>query len=278
MAEETGEKSKNWFAFCQQHNLFYYGAAALFATLTVIAAFSENADAWPLLILAGLCLLVPNLDRLQSIQVSASGVMANLQKATADANTVTDEAKKLLETLRDSTIDTSVLSLELVQRSGWLGGFDEDVKKSVLESVTKTLKETGVTDEEIDRILLRTWYRYDFQTYASHILGHGTIPGFGHPAPFNQEDPDETNKANEYRSHLHAEWKSLRDRWPNEAATPDELAAFIDKTGDDDQERQRILEAYRYYLEHKTHQDMELWINRNRIPPIKINKIPQDAD
>ena len=54
--------------------------------------------------------------------------------------------------------------------------------------------------------------------------------------------------------------------------------AFIDKTGDDDAKRQRMLEAYRYYLEHKTHQDMELWINRNRIPPIKINKIPQDAD
>ncbi len=278
MAEESGEKTTNWIVFCRQHNLFYYGPAIVLAILTVFAAFSDEADAWPLLILAGICILAPNLDRLQSIQVSASGVMANLQKATADAHTLTDEAKKLLETLRQSTIDATAVSLELVQRSGWLGGFEKDVKESIRESATKTLKETGVTDEEIDRILYRTWYRYDLHTYASYILGHSTIPGFGHPAPFNQQDPEETERANRYMTRIHAEWKALRDRWPNKAATPDELAAFIEKTGDDDAERQKLLAAYRYYLENVTHHDMGLWENRNKIPPIKINKIVEDAD
>lgn len=196
MAQESGEKTTNWIVFCLQHNLFYYGPAIVLAIITVFAAFSDEADAWPLLILAGICILVPNLDRLQSIQVTASGVMANLQKATADAHSLTDEAKKLLETLRQSTIDATAVSLELVQRSGWVGGFEEDVKKSIRESAAITLKETGVTDEKIDRIMYRTWYRYEFQNYASSILGRSTIPGFGRPAPFNEQDPEDTERAN----------------------------------------------------------------------------------
>lgn len=77
---------------------------------------------------------------------------------------------------------------------------------------------------------------------------------------------------------IRAEWKALRDRWPNKAATPDELAAFIEKTGDDNAERQKLLAAYRYYLEHQTHQDMSLWENRSKIRPIKVNRIGEGTD
>src|SRR5919106_565256 len=137
MAKEFFENVKIWIIFCRQHNLFYYVPAIVLAIITVIAAFNNEADAWPVLILAGICILVPNLDRLQSIQVTTSGIMAELRKAKADADT-------LLETLRRATIDTTAVSLELVQRSGWVGGFEEGVKNSIRESAAKTLKETGV--------------------------------------------------------------------------------------------------------------------------------------
>jgi hypothetical protein len=270
MAEGSGETKSNWIGFCRQNNLFYYVPAGVLAIITVVAAFRDEADAWPVLVLAGICILVPNLDRLQSIQVTTSGIMAELRKSKADADT-------LLETLRRSTIDTTAVSLELVQRSGWLGGFEEGVKNSIRESAAKRLKEAGVTDDEIERIMYRTWYRYDFYTYATCILGRVTVPDFGRPPPFNEEDPEVAERASAYISRIRAEWKALRDRWPNEPATPDELAAFIEKTGDEDAERQRLLAAYRYYLEHRTHLDMALWENRGKIPPIKVRRIVDDG-
>jgi hypothetical protein len=270
MAKEVFEMAKSGIIFCRQYNLFYYFPAVVLAIITTIAAFSHEADAWPVLILAGICILIPNLDRLQSIQVTTSGIMAELRKTKADADT-------LLETLRRSTIDTTAVSLELVQRSGWLGGFEEGVKNSIRESAAKTLKEAGVTDDEIERIMYRTWYRYDFYTYATCILGRVTVPDFGRPLPFNEQDPEAAERASAYISRIRAEWKALRDRWPNAPASPDELAAFIEKTGDDDGERQRLLAAYRYYLEHRTHLDMALWENRGKIPPIRVRRIVEDG-
>lgn len=278
MAEESDEKNTNWIGFCRQHQLFYYVPAIVLGGLIVVAAFSDEADAWPLLVLFGICILAPNIDKLQSIQVTASGVMANMKKATTDAHLVTDEAKYLMETLRQATVDTTAVSLELVQRSGWVGGFDEDVKAAIRQAAMKTLRETGVADEEIDGIMQRRWYRYDYYTYASHILGHSTIPDFGSPAPFNQEDPEATEMAKQYRARIHAEWSALGDRWEDGAALPDELEAFIEKTGDDDIERQGLLAAYRYYCEHKTHQDVDLWERKSTIPPINIKRIAEDQD
>jgi hypothetical protein len=87
---------------------------------------------------------------------------------------------------------------------------EEDVKKSICDLAEKTSKETDVTDDEIDRIMYRTWYRYDLNNYSVSILGSSTIPGFGRGAPFNEQDLENTEKANSHTARIRAEWKAPR--------------------------------------------------------------------
>ena len=231
--------------------------------------------------LSALCFLVPSFARLVKLRATTTGIEAEWESVKEDVQIVTHTAEKLLKTLRQIAIENSTLSLELVQRSGWVGGFEEDQKQSILGSTIARLNEIGVTEDEREDILDRAWRRYDRYVYASSILGSVNVPQFGHPRPFDPNDPAQKEAAEKFQKEIYAEWKALRDRWPGEPATPDELAKFIEKTGDDVPERQEILDAYRFYFEHMKHKNYAILAKRNKIPGIKITTVPKanaDAD
>lgn len=272
MVERGSRKGR--FGFLSNKEL-YLGLALLLIILTVLAAFTSDADPWPLLVLSGICFLAPSIDRIISLKASSSGIEAELQVAKEKVESVTDEAEKLLETLRQSAIQSAALSLELVQRSGWIGGFEEESKKTILDTTTATLRDAGVGESELDSILEQSWYRYESRVYMLSILGGSTTPDFGSPLPFDPSNEDERANANVFLNTMRDEWKAMRRRPIGASPSPEQLAEFIRKAGDDDPSRQDLLEDYRYFVDHKKHKRPAQLDSRRRIPAISVKSIPK---
>ena len=94
--------SGRWFS---KDNISF-GCAILLGFATAYAAFVDEADAWPLLVLTVFFLLAPYWSSLSSVQISGSGISAKLEKQSQHLSEISSEAEKLIAQLRETNIET----------------------------------------------------------------------------------------------------------------------------------------------------------------------------
>lgn len=210
-----------------------YAGGIILSALAAIAAFESPTGAWPLCVMAVAAVAFANIDRFSEVSAGLDGVKA-----------VVRDAQNQIEQYRNLAKLTAAASLSLVQRAGRLGGFSDDEKESFLRDSMRILNEANIESSELAELRRRHWDRFVDFDYVTAILGHNTVP--------NTSDQD-----------LIAEWKSLRDF--RNVATPDQVEAFLTKTGSNDGLRKDLLHSYRYYFEHREHGNPEVWRRRSEV-------------
>ena len=219
-----------------------YGISGIaFAVAAIsIGVFGMSDVMWLTAILAALFLFAANVDRVSKLRASFSGI-------EAETRAIIDEAKVTIEQMRLIAKIAAKANLSLVMRSGRLGGYSADERETILKDTMATLKRLGVNDKEVPE-LLSEWHFYTRFDYMAGILGN-QIPSL-----------DNT---------IIAEWKELRDRWPSEPASADELQAWLVARGFMTDHRKELLEDYRYYSANQTHRRHHVWRDRANWPNIR---------
>lgn len=205
-----------------------YVAAALLGVLTTFAAFVSPAGAWPLCVSALGCLAVANLDRFSELSAGAGGVrvlIRDVEKKVAELNRVAALAAKA--------------ALALVQRSGRMGGFDDDEKAAFLNEATMLLRDAGHSDAEIEEMLEPNWHKFVRFDYVGGILGQSMVPR---------------------DSELTPEWRRLY-KFGYEPS-PDEVRALLERAGKFDGLRRQLFEEWCFYRERGFHRDPSIWHRR----------------
>jgi len=205
-----------------------YIAAATLGLLTALAAFMSPAGAWPLCVSALGCLAVANLDRFSELSAGAGGVrvlMRDVERKVAELNRVAALAAKA--------------ALALVQRSGRMGGFDDDEKDAFLKEATTLLKDAGHDEPEIAEMLEPNWHKFVRFDYVGGILGQTMVPR---------------------NADLYPEWKRLRNF--GYEPSPEEVRALLERAGQFDGLRKQLFEEWCFYRERGYHRDPSIWRRR----------------
>lgn len=217
-----------------------YSVSAILLILMSIAAFQSPSGAWPLLVGAIFCIFLANIDKFKEVSADTSGVRAVLSQTKVRLA----ELDNLIEVI-------SELQLTLIQYTNRVGDLGEERKEKFLDRITNIMKDAGFSNERIEKIKKDSWHRIVYFDYVCKILPNsGQISGA----------PPEIN----------AELKSMVSI--DRPATPNRVEEFLQRTGDDNPERQEILEAYRYYFENGKHKNFDLWRQHRRLPGLIIKK------
>lgn len=178
-----------------------------------------------------LLLAVANLDRIAKFKASSSGFEAETRDVINKAKNTISELQSLARIFASVTFST-------VMRAGRYGGFEDDEKERIKESVLDVLKQCDVPESECHE-LLSDWYHHTEFDYVLAILGTSTIPqGFDDIA-------------------MQDEWDALRDF--KKIPAPQEVKDFLNKWGLLDETHSEFIKDYEFYIAHRKHRRPEVW-------------------
>ncbi|SAL19418.1 hypothetical protein AWB71_00937 [Caballeronia peredens] len=209
-----------------------FGAAC--AGLSVVAAlFRNDALLWPGMWIFVATLFAANVERIDRLKASTSGIEFEARRAVEEARATVTEMQLLAKHL-------AKISLSFVKRSARIGGFPPAEEEQIRERTLQLLRSAHVPESEFPDVL-EEWHKWVLNDYVFGILGNSMVPeGLSEPAI--------------------GQWKELRRRAFNEnRPTPDELREWLERNGYLDQDRIGYIEDYRYYLDHKNHRRPEIW-------------------
>ena len=216
-----------------------------FLTVTAVAAlvaamalgYLGHTDLLVAGLFASLALLVTaNLDRVAEFKASAGGIEARTRE-------VVNRAEGAIAELRILALHVSEVSLSLAMRQGrWRGFPDEDLNQ-LKSSVLENLERLGIPSQQRE-LVFRDWHRIVEFDYTHHILGGSRIPD---NAP----------------SDVMTEWTKLREGGFARYPSPDELEAFLRKSGYWTTALAEYVEDYRYYIRERQHRRPGVWRDRD---------------
>lgn len=196
-----------------------------------------------------LLLLCANLDRIKWFKIGQSGVEAETRE-------VIEEAKSTIKELQSLSKIMATTTLGLVKRTGRWGGYSYDEKEEVKESTLKVLREIGVSEEEIEKVVSESkWHEFVEFDYALSILG-----GSRAWPPDLPED-------------LRREWIEFRRKFGfNNIAKPEDLTEFLDKYGLLSDEAKELIKDYEYYIKHRKQRRPQVWSKREEWTHLRKTK------
>lgn len=224
----------------QQLRLLFCVLSIILFILMSIAAFLSASNAWPLLIAAVFCAFFTNIDKFKEFSADTSGVRAVLHETRVRLA----ELDNLIEAIAEQ-------QLTLIQYTNRMGDLGEERKARFLERITNIMKDAGFSDERIEKIKKESWHRIVYFDYVCRILPRKSA-------------------VKHTCVNINAELESMANI--ESPATPGQIQAFLERIGDDNRERQKMLDAYRYYFETGKHQNPDLWQRYSRPPELIIKK------
>jgi hypothetical protein len=130
------------------------------------------------------------------------------------------------------------MNLALGQRVGrWGKTFTEDEKDAIRTESKELLREAGVPDDEIKKIMQVEWDRYVRLDYIFWIAKGVTVGS------------------------ARAEWDAII-QLANPGA-PAAVEAFLAKAGELNDKRRKLLDLYRHFYEYGEHRDRLAWAHRD---------------
>jgi hypothetical protein len=205
------------------------GAILLFVT-GAVAAFYSPLGAWPLCIAGIALVVVAHFDQISEISASATG-----------AKVVLKQVQERVVELKQLVALSSKMHLFLAQHLGrWSTGFSEEERAAILHDTEKLMAQAGLTEQEIKDIRADAWDRMVHLDYVFWATKHVHIVGS-----------------------LPEDWRRLQDL--SKPGTPDEVEAMLkrdDKWWTPDAEK--IIDRYRYYVEHGRHLDPAAWVDPHK--------------
>ncbi len=210
------------FAFC-----IYFGLSNTYQPM------------WMAFFACGLFLFFANLERVLRLKVGPSGV-------EAETRAVVEEAKSTIKELHDLSKIMASSVLGLVKRTGRMGGYSYDDKERIKGSTLEVLQNLGVSEEEIERVVIESkWHQFVEYDFVHAILGGSSIPK-GLPEQYIPE------------------WKELRRRGLGSSPTPEELTQLLRKSRLLTPEGTELIRDYEHYIEHRKQRRPETWKNRGQ--------------
>lgn len=179
--------------------------------------------------------IAANLDRIEALMASKSGIEIRTRAVIARAEVTLCELQLLAQQMAQ-------LTLSLVKRSGRIGGYSDVEEDRIRDSVLEVLKRIGIAEKELSSILAE-WHRFVEFDYGHAILGGSTIPA---------NIDDATLK----------DWKQLRAGGVVEIPLPVTIREFLIQHKLMSNERDEYLKDYEHYRVHRTHRRPEVWRER----------------
>ncbi|MGD1903851.1 MAG: hypothetical protein ACFB9N_16610 [Geitlerinemataceae cyanobacterium] len=184
-------------------------------------------------------LFAANLDRISEFQASATGVSTKTRE-------IIDRSESALEELKILAIESTRISLSVIQSAGRVEPYSEEQKEEIKSRLIDILAKVKV-DESGVSAALSDWYKWVEADYRNGILGLGMPTGASNT--------------------LLEDWRELRAR----TASPEQIEAFLAKYNLLEQ-RQQYIEDYKYYRIHRQHRDPERWRDRENWGSLKIEE------
>jgi hypothetical protein len=203
-------------------------------------------------IVGGLAVLAfANLNRIAKFKVSGTGFEAEMEKARA----ITKEAKGAIDELRELGLLIADMSLSLTNRLGrWGTTYTDEEKDAVRKNVISILNQLGVQEQKIQNLLSESHAWVDFD-YTFAILGGNEIPQI---------------PSFDLREACVAERRALLARGIANPPTPEELRDYLSKNQMLSREREKFIEDYDYYRQHRKHRRPDAWLNRGQLSQLMV--------
>jgi hypothetical protein len=203
-------------------------------------------DKYPVMVISFLSfvflMFLYNLDKISEIRATKDGLELKAREIIKEAEITIEEMQDLGKTL----IKTE---LSLIMRAGRFGGYSEEEKREVKQSILDILKELKVPEKEQSEIFDGDWNKFIAFDYVGGILGNGRMP-----QGLTEGEIEE--------------WKALGELRFNGPTPPEKLEAFLDKCGCLSQERKEYIEDYKYFLTYKEHRRPDIWSNLDNWKPL----------
>lgn len=203
--------------------------------------WSETGRAGVAFLSAVFCALIGNLDTIEWLKASLSGIEAK----TREAEKAAESARVALTEFHVLAEMTGALLIELIAGGGRFGGGPSDHQDERRGRIIETLKKIGLSAEAVKRVNAGDKFFVSID-YSLGILNRISKSEACSP---------ELKK-------LAAEWLT---RWNNEnfRPTPDDFAKLFEETPCGDPEIANLLEDYRYYRAHEEHRRPDVWNKRH---------------
>ncbi len=193
---------------------------------------------WVTFFAFGILLFYAYIDKISEFRIDKSGFMAKTREFLKEAKSTIKELQSLSKIMASTT-------LGLVKKTGRLGGYSYDEKENIKEATLKVLHEIGVSEEEIEEVVIDSkWHEYVEYDYAHHILGGSSIK----PADFPQE--------------LWPLWKEFREFGLDNIPKPAEITELLDKCGLLSEESKELIKDYEHYIKKRKQRRLEIWKKR----------------
>jgi hypothetical protein len=242
-----------YFAYAFPMRYFAYAfnapSAALFAVIGWFLIFGQAED-WSstgrmgiAFIAAISCALVGNLDRIDSIKASLSGIEAK----TREAKAVVAEAKQAIEGLHSLAEMTGATLIDMLAGAGRWGGKETEQKDQQRTAVLETLRKIGLPPEAIERANSadRRWVNIDYSLGIFKMI---------------KESSSCSEDLKRAREKMLTRWNGDKNFRPS----PDDFKAMFTATPCGDSRVTDLLDDYQYYCEHGQHRRPEVWRDREQ--------------
>ena len=215
---------------------FLFLAALLYGLL--------SSPAWPgaslgiAITAAGLCALIGNLDKFESLKFGLGGVEARMRALIQKAQATIEDVQKVATMFGAIVIETDAAS----GRYG--GGSSIREKAARKDQILASLSGLGVSDDAIQKVSAadRKWVIVDYVFWI-----------------FDQEHPLIKSARKEQKI-----WNAFANFQNLERPNADEIERFLMQFGSLDEEIREKIEDYRYYRAHNRHRRPEVWANRQK--------------
>jgi hypothetical protein len=225
---------------------FNFLSAGFFLLLGWGLALGPSAD-WSVTGHAGVaflsgvvCALIGNLDRIEMVRASLSGIEAK----TREAAIAVEQARVAQKEFHILAEMTGKLLIEGMASSGRMGSGPIQYDEQRREDVVRALRAVGLDDGAVRRVRAgdKYWVSID---YSLGILR--TIK----KSPLCSED-------------LKRSGSEMLGRWNREdfRPTPSDFEAVLRVTPCEDQSVVELVRDYQYYVQHEQHRRPDVWMNR----------------
>jgi hypothetical protein len=231
-------------------SFFAYVFNTLSAALFVLigwAVFSTPAGDWSngrigLAFLAAIfCALIGNLERIESIKATISGIEAK----TREAKAVVAEAKQAIDSLHRLAEMTGTMLIEMIAGEGRWGGTETDLKAEQRAHVLETLGAIGLPSDAIRRAAAADarWVKIDYSLGIMRRI----------------------RESDACSAELKSLEETLMKRWNGPEHFRPEPADFdrmLLEAPSEDPELRELLRDYHHYCDRSDHRRPDVWRNR----------------
>jgi hypothetical protein len=223
--------------YLTMRNLLNFMALISFGFCLSFGVSKTYQPMWMAFLACGIFLFFANLERVLRLKVGPSGF-------EAETRAVVNEAKNTIKELQDLSKIMASSVLGLVKRTGRMGGYSYDDKEKIKGSTLDVLRNLGVSEEEIERVVIESkWHQFVEFDFTHGILGSSRIP-------------------KDLPAQYILEWQELCRRGLDNNPAPEELSQFLRKCGLLTLEARELIMDYEHYIEHREQRRPDIWKDR----------------